>query len=169
MTPGVEQHFEFMHTAGGRFGSAPARWPTDGRFRRVSPIALHPGEGRLTERRPVVRPWWQEPYKCPEALALLASNAALPGRQLTPVRRAVLLRLQVGRVEAFGKLVVDRLQKCCCIGDMTLIAQQPGKAGGGAEFPGDLAALDQASAVEAAESEGTDSDMPPATHPRHRK
>jgi len=32
-------------------------------FRRDSPIASRPGESRLAERTPAVRPWWRELYK----------------------------------------------------------------------------------------------------------
>ena len=34
-------------------------------FRRDSPIASRPGESRLAERTPAVRPWWRELYKMP--------------------------------------------------------------------------------------------------------
>ena len=34
-------------------------------FRRDSPIASRPGESRLAERTPAVRPWWRELYKLP--------------------------------------------------------------------------------------------------------
>src|SRR6516165_11724180 len=37
----------------------------DGRNRRASPIASRPGESRLAERTPAVRPWWRELYKLP--------------------------------------------------------------------------------------------------------
>jgi len=48
-------------------------------------------------------------------------------------------RFEVGRIEPFGEPVVDRLQECRRIGESTLIAQQPGKARGGAQFPGERA------------------------------
>ena len=32
----------------------------NGRFRRVSPVAVRPGEGLLTEPTPAVRPWSRE-------------------------------------------------------------------------------------------------------------
>jgi hypothetical protein len=44
--------------------------------------------------------------------------------------------LEIGRVETFGELVVDRLQNCHGIRDTALIAQQPGQAGCSAQFPG---------------------------------
>src|SRR4029077_13679298 len=44
-------------------------------------------------------------------------------------------RFEVGRAEAFSEPVVDRLEECDRISRTTLIAQQPGKARSGAQFP----------------------------------
>ena len=43
---------------------------------------------------------------------------------------------QVGRVEPFGKPLIDRLEERCRIGGTALIAPQPGQTGGAAQFPG---------------------------------
>ena len=50
-----------------------------------------------------------------------------------------LCRLQIDRVEPLGELGVDRLEGRQGIGGTALILQQPGKARGGAEFPGQSA------------------------------
>src|SRR5215831_6837151 len=53
---------------------------TNGRNRRVSPIASRPGESRLAERTPAVRPWWRELYKLP----LLRHSLRRAGRGILP-------------------------------------------------------------------------------------
>jgi hypothetical protein len=45
-------------------------------------------------------------------------------------------RFQIGRVETFGEAAVDRLEEHRCVGGPVLIAQQPGKARGGAQSLG---------------------------------
>jgi hypothetical protein len=47
-----------------------------------------------------------------------------------------LRRFEVGGVEPLGKAIVDRLKERQDIGRAALIAQQPGKARGGPQFPG---------------------------------
>ena len=47
--------------------------------------------------------------------------------------------LQIGRVEAFGKAVVDRLKQCFRLNETTLIGQQPREAAGRTQFPGQRA------------------------------
>ena len=42
-----------------------SRSAANARTQRVSPIASRPGESRLAERTPAVRPWWRELYKLP--------------------------------------------------------------------------------------------------------
>jgi hypothetical protein len=44
-----------------RLTSRLPRGTANGRFRRVSPVAVRPGEGLLTEPTPAVRPWSREP------------------------------------------------------------------------------------------------------------
>src|SRR5215472_12045531 len=59
-------------------------------------------------------------------------------RAESPIRQARekgLCGFQVGRVEPLGEPVVDRLEKRYCMSGTALIAQQPGKARGGAQFP----------------------------------
>jgi hypothetical protein len=52
----------------------------NGGKRRVSPIASRPGESRLAERTPAVRPWWRELYKLP----LLRHSLRRAGRGILP-------------------------------------------------------------------------------------
>ena len=47
--------------------------------------------------------------------------------------------LEIGRVEPLGEPVVDRLEERLRVGGTALIAQQPGEARGGAQFPGQRA------------------------------
>ena len=59
-----------------------------------------------------------------------------PRRPLLESIEKSLCRLEVGRVEALGEPVVDRLEERHRVGGTALIAQQPGEARGGAQFPG---------------------------------
>src|ERR1700731_3548896 len=63
------------------------------------------------------------------------SEGSQGGRQCESVEQRF-CGFQVGRIEPFGKPVVNRLEECCRIGGTVLVAQQPGKARGGAQFPG---------------------------------
>jgi ATP dependent DNA ligase domain len=74
-----------------------------------------------------------------------AIHRECPHRRMSGLSESVekrFCRFEVGRVEPFGKPVVDRLEDCRRIGGTALIAQQPGEAGGAAQFPeqGPLAA-----------------------------
>src|ERR1700693_1119844 len=63
-----------------------------------------------------------------------------PGRsRLTESVEERFCRPEVRRIEPFCKLIVERLEECDCIHRTALIAQQPGEARGGAQFPGERA------------------------------
>src|SRR5580700_9419741 len=60
-----------------------------------------------------------------------------PGRsRLTESVEERFCRPEVRRIEPLCKLIVDRLEECDRIHRTALIAQQPGKVRGGAQFPG---------------------------------
>src|SRR5271155_2278492 len=50
-----------------------------------------------------------------------------------------LCHFEIGGREPFGKSIVNREEECRRVGGTILIVQQPGKAHGGAQFPGERA------------------------------
>src|SRR5436305_8313341 len=59
-----------------------------------------------------------------------------PRRPLSESIEKDLCRFEIGRFEPFGKPAIDRLEGCQGVGGTALLAQQPGKARGGAQFEG---------------------------------
>ena len=70
------------------------------------------------------------------AAGLMFASFSRPTERLSQSVEKGLCGFQVGGVEPLGEPVVDRLEDGRGIGGTTLVAPHPGKARGGAQFPG---------------------------------
>ena len=112
-----------------------------GRNRRVSPIALNPDEGLLTEPTPAVRSWSRERVFMPlkshswPRPRMIGSNRGADIRTrpakvlLSGSRQPVEERLclsKIGGSAAFGKPAINRCEKVAGFGAAALVVAEPG-------------------------------------------